>query len=133
MFRFIYSKWAWYGGLVLIGISTIIILFFSLSNWTQKNYEETVQGGNEVVAALGAYRLEHQAYPKTIEELTPIYLKNIHPPLVGNERWQYFNNSSGSEPAFSLMVGEHPVENDPETGPIMWYSPETKDWLVDTR
>jgi hypothetical protein len=133
MFRFINSKWIWCGGPVLIGIITLVLLFASHSNWTQKNYEETVRRGNEIVAALDAYRLEHQAYPKTIEELRPVYFKEILPPLVGNEKWQYFNNSGGIEAAFSLMVGEYSVENDPETGPIMWYSPETKEWLVDTR
>lgn len=131
--RFSNPRRIWRGSFVLIGLILLVAFFASHSNWTQKNYDETVRRGNTIIAALEAYHKRYEEYPRALEELRPIYLKEILPPVVGNGQWQYSNNVGNISGGFSLVVGEHLIENDPETDPIMWYSPDTKGWPVDTR
>lgn len=130
--RFSYPRRIWFGSLALIGLVLFVAFYASLySNWTPENYKETVRRGNAVVTALDAYHSKHKAYPRVLEELIPVYLKEIPPPVVGNGRWQYKLEHINS--GFHLMVGEHPDENDPQTDPVMWYSLRDKAWPVDTR
>ena len=114
-----------YGKLIALAVGLLILGNINgCSNWTKENITESQRRGNEIISALEVYRAKNQSYPTKLQELVPVYLSEIKPPLSGNKQWEYVNEGKG----FYLGFGD-----DPDADPVCYFAYSLKEWVMDTR
>lgn len=112
------SRAALAAGLLMLALAS------GCSNWTKENIAESQRRGNEIISALEVYRKKYENYPEALEQLVPMYIAEIRPPLAGNKKWEYEKENTG----FYLGFGD-----DPDADPVSYFSFTSKEWVMDTR
>ena len=96
------------------------------SKWSDEKVDESKKRGDRIIAALENYRNEHSAYPNSLNDLMPKYLKSIEPPVAGNCKWRYDTYEDGK--AFRLIF-----EDETPDEPTGWYDSKKERWSLDTK
>lgn len=100
-------------GAVLLTLATYVVLrpfigFYgpdSITNWHRAKVEESVRRGDQIIAALHAYKARFGAYPANLTDLVPAFLTDVPPPTAGTQFWYYFRPADRSD-FFILRVDQ---------------------------
>jgi hypothetical protein len=95
----------------LLSIRTILLLLFAtviglllfvvsptqweIIAWSPNRVKESEQKGNELIAAIEAYRSDNGRYPPGLSDLIPGYIQSVSPPTAGTRRWDYRAHDDG--------------------------------------
>jgi len=106
--------------------------------WDQAAQDETARLAEPLIAAIEAFKADHQYFPPSLDRLTPDYLPEIPQPTLGSQSWSYMTKDD----RYSISV--HPTQDNlPSTptlivsGPgdfstnIFIYNPTTQQWRID--
>jgi hypothetical protein len=94
------------GLLYLVAPGQAYALFYE-SPWTPKRINESKVRGDGIVAALKAYRGTRGAYPDSLSELVPEFLKVIPNPTAGTREWKYVRDKPGQGAYYTLAFGSY--------------------------
>jgi hypothetical protein len=61
--------------------------------------------GDEIVAALEAYREGNGVYPEDLTQLVPSYLPELRNPTAGNGEWSYYRDAEEHRMRLAFGVG----------------------------
>jgi hypothetical protein len=92
------------------------------SKWYPWKVRASKTRGNALIAAIDAYKRDHNRYPDTLDDLVPRYVSKIEQPTAGGERWDYYSEYSGS--TFTLAF-----EDDRASVPRWYYRPDLHRWV----
>lgn len=74
-------------------------------DWSESLINQTTDRGNSIMDAVRSYRFDNGSFPDSLDHLTPAYLDEIPPPLVGSGRWDTDRRQrSDGAPYFTLTV-----------------------------
>ncbi len=129
--------------LTLYGVSRIPIVRSAVTkiksetglgeSWSNRNIARTKKRGSVVIKAIEFYRQNHASLPASLDELKPKYIKKMHNPKIGNQKWFYHimsnDNTSYYLDVESQYNGESLFNPNPE---LLRYTSTSKKWsLVD--
>jgi len=67
----------------------VVFIFYSMTNWTNENINESIVYGEKIVSALESYKEAEGGYPSKLLNLVPLYLIELPLPKVGIKNWDY--------------------------------------------
>lgn len=85
--------------LVLIVTTAALILVWPESSnndrWDDEAQQLTIERARPIINAIEAYRDANGDEPETLNSLLATHLREIEPPIVGGQQWQYRNTEHG--------------------------------------
>ena len=58
-------------------------------NWRSSRIEESKRAGTLIAERIRVFALANHRLPQTLDELVPVYIKDIPNPTAGSQRWLY--------------------------------------------
>jgi hypothetical protein len=98
------------------------------AGWSKQQIDESKRRGNDIIAALEAYKKEQSAYPERLDMLVPKYLPKIEPPVVGGPVWHYETWDHYAQ--FDIWFGNIDVR---VSEPVYKYSSESRIWSYNSK
>ncbi len=92
-------------------------------DWTDDRIEQSIATGDEIVAALESYKSANGGYPASLDELVPVHIATIEPPVAGVKKWNYRRVPRGG---YQLIFGANGAEY-----PSRYYTSQDGKWRVD--
>lgn len=80
---------------------------FCEAPWTADRINKSKSRGDQIVAALKAFKQKHGAYPDTLGELVPGFMLEIPNPTAGTREWKYVKDKPGQGAYYNLAFGSH--------------------------
>lgn len=113
------------GCLLLVGIGAVLV---GSNTPSERQLTQTKATGNAIVVALDRFAASNGSYPDSLEELTPQYLKEVHPPAFW-ERWRYSRRDKKASHEFSLGCSGY----NGFTSTSLDFSSPDREWKYDSR
>ena len=101
-----------------------VVMLSGCESWSASSIEESKKRAEPIIVALEEYFSNHGAFPKTLEDLVPDYIKELPLPTAGTRSWRY----KSRERAFSLSFG---CGTDHYPNCTFSWSASGKRWILD--
>ena len=97
----------------------ILLEVVSLIGWNRFQTNYALQQSNKIIAALEVYKERKGVYPETLEELVPMYLKEVpKPKIVTGMGWPGFHYGRD----FNFQASNKTSERDPKNYYLMFHN-----------
>ena len=97
-------------------------------NWRSSRIEESKRAGTLIAERIRVFALANHRLPQTLDELVPVYIKDIPNPTAGSQRWLYkVERERGSFYLRFSMPDGPPYYNYPKCT----YDPDKGTWYLD--